>query len=49
MPLLKVFRDINVYALFLQELHNMSRNDPGAKAIVFSQFVNMLDVSVILN
>ncbi len=28
-----------------QELYRMELLDPGAKAIVFSQFVNMLDVS----
>ena len=28
----------------MQELSLMVENDPGAKAIVFSQFVNMLDL-----
>jgi len=28
----------------MQELDNMRRTDPGAKALVFSQFVNMLDL-----
>ena len=33
---------------YLQELYKMEQADPGAKAIVFSQFVNMLDVSNVL-
>ena len=28
----------------MEELHKMQQNDLGAKAIVFSQFVNMLDL-----
>jgi hypothetical protein len=28
----------------MQELHDMQQRDPAAKAIVFSQFVNMLDL-----
>jgi len=28
----------------LEELHSMQARDPSAKAIVFSQFVNMLDL-----
>ncbi len=31
----------------MEELHKMKHMDLGAKAIVFSQFVNMLDVSVL--
>lgn len=33
----------------MQELHMMRERDYGAKAIVFSQFVNMLDVSFLLS
>jgi hypothetical protein len=28
----------------MQELHDMQQRDPAAKSIVFSQFVNMLDL-----
>ncbi|CAM9669191.1 unnamed protein product, partial [Ectocarpus fasciculatus] len=38
------FQSSSKLEALVQELHNMSRNDPGAKAIVFSQFVNMLDL-----
>lgn len=30
--------------IYLQELHNMIEDQPNAKAIVFSQFVNMLEL-----
>jgi hypothetical protein len=34
--------------MIMQELHKMEIQDLGAKAIVFSQFVNMLDVRSVI-
>jgi len=38
------FRPSTKMEALMEELHNMDERDPGAKAIVFSQFVNMLDL-----
>eukprot|EP00607_Mallomonas_marina_P011056 CAMPEP_0182423774 /NCGR_PEP_ID=MMETSP1167-20130531/9858_1 /TAXON_ID=2988 /ORGANISM="Mallomonas Sp, Strain CCMP3275" /LENGTH=431 /DNA_ID=CAMNT_0024603047 /DNA_START=105 /DNA_END=1400 /DNA_ORIENTATION=+ len=38
------FQSSTKLEILMQELDNMRRTDPGAKALVFSQFVNMLDL-----
>eukprot|EP01041_Mallomonas_annulata_P005925 gene5925-11955_t len=41
---LSKFQSSTKLEILMQELHGMLQRDPGAKAIVFSQFVNMLDL-----
>ena len=41
---LNVFQSSTKMESLLQELHRMIENDSGSKALVFSQFVNMLDL-----
>lgn len=44
---LNLFQTSTKMEALMEELHKMQKKDVGAKAIVFSQFVNMLDVSAL--
>ncbi len=46
---LSLFQTSTKMEALMEELYKMQKKDVGAKAIVFSQFVNMLDVSFIHN